>query len=253
MKKNYTVVICAHNEEKYIKNAILSCLRQTYPPKEIIVINDRSIDKTFEIASKFSVKIINKIEQRWFFSYTENLEIARKIIKTRYMAIVDADTILEKNYFEELLKNLTEDTGCLGGELITICHSFLCKFIYAWEKTYKYSLDRRPRGCCLLVNKEALDKVGGFRDVPAPDTYIQDKLREKGYKFKIVNTTRAYHVREINLTKIIRGQFYSGIVRYIQKKTLVKTLAHAIFRLRPLVIAGFLYASITFKDIPIHE
>lgn len=48
IKKNpmISIIIPTYNREKFIVNTIKSCLRQTYKPKEIIVIDDCSKDNT---------------------------------------------------------------------------------------------------------------------------------------------------------------------------------------------------------------
>ena len=57
-----TVIIPAHNEELYIEEAIRSVINARFNgKKEIIVVDDGSIDKTAEIASRFKkqgVKLI---------------------------------------------------------------------------------------------------------------------------------------------------------------------------------------------------
>jgi len=239
---SYTVIIAAHNEEKYIGNALKTVFAQTMPPKEVIVVLDRCTDKTGEIARKFPVTIIEKNEKKWVFSYAENLEIARKKVKTPFFAIVDADVELEPTYFEVLLSNINETTGCISGKVVTKSNTVLGKLLSLWEKTYKISFNRRPRGCALLVRNELLEKIGGIKDVPAPDTYIQDEIMKMGYKVEIVENVKAYHVREISLKRALKTQFNSGIARYIMGKSLLKTLGHSIVRLRPMVFAGYIYA-----------
>ena len=52
-----SVIIPAYNAEKYIATAIESCLQQTLPPDEIIVVDDASTDRTFEIALGFPTPV----------------------------------------------------------------------------------------------------------------------------------------------------------------------------------------------------
>ena len=49
-----SVIIPCYNGEKFIKETIQSVLDQTYSPIEILVVDDGSTDKSFEIASTFN-------------------------------------------------------------------------------------------------------------------------------------------------------------------------------------------------------
>lgn len=61
-----SVIIPAHNSEKYVGTAIESCLAQTYAPHEIIVADDASTDSTVEIASSYGerVRIVRLLENQ---------------------------------------------------------------------------------------------------------------------------------------------------------------------------------------------
>ncbi|MEM2930463.1 MAG: glycosyltransferase family 2 protein [Thermoproteota archaeon] len=242
---SYSVVMCAHNEEKYIKQALKSVFLQTIRPKKVIVVLDRCTDRTGEIAKEFPVELIEKKEKKWENSYAENLELVRQSIESEFYAIVDADVVLEPNYFEVLLSEVGDKDACIGGKVVTRSGTFLGRLLFLWEKTYMISPSRRPRGCALLVRKNVLDTVGGFADVPAPDTYIQDGVLKLGYKIKIVSKAKAYHIREITFKKAVRAQFSAGIARYVQRKGLVKTFLHSLVRLRPFVFIGYLYGFLT--------
>lgn len=245
---SYSVVICAHNEEKYIKQALESVFLQTVRPKRVIVVLDRCTDKTGEIAKEFPVELIDKKEKRWESSYAENLELARQSIDSEFYAIVDADVKLEPNYFEVLLSEIGDKDACIGGKVITRSETFLGRLLSLWEKTYRLSTSRRPRGCALLIRKNALDMIGGFSDVPAPDTYIQDEVLKLGYRIKITSRAKAYHIREITFKKAARAQFSAGIARYVQRKGLFRTFLHSLVRLRPFVIIGYFYGFLTYKN-----
>ena len=86
----FSVIIPAYNAERYIAKAIESCLNQTYPPHEIIVVDDASTDSTVTVAESFPapVRIIR---------LTENLGVA--VARNRgveastgdWIAFLDAD------------------------------------------------------------------------------------------------------------------------------------------------------------------
>jgi len=60
MNNYISLYIPAYNAEKTIEKSIKSILQQTLIPKEIIVINDCSTDKTLSLLKNFNqVKIIN--------------------------------------------------------------------------------------------------------------------------------------------------------------------------------------------------
>jgi glycosyltransferase involved in cell wall biosynthesis len=239
--------MCAHNEEKYIKRALESIFLQTVKPEKVVLILDRCTDMTGEIAKRFPIEIVEKKDKSWNNSYAENLEIARQRIDSKFYAIVDADVVLERNYFEVLLSEIKDDDACIGGKIVTKSRTFIGRLLSIWEKTYVLSPSRRPRGCALLIRKTVLDEIGGFADVPAPDTYLQDMALKLGYEVKITPRSKAYHIREVTLKKAVKAQFSAGIARYIQRKGIVKTFLHSIFRLRPFVFAGYIYGMLTYK------
>ena len=237
--------MAAHNEEKYIGRALKSVFEQTVKPSRVIVVLDRCTDRTGDFARRFPVEIIEKKEKKWIFSYAENLEIARRLVETPFLAIVDADVELEPKYFEVLLSEAEEDVCCLGGRVVTKSRTLLGRLLNLWERTYAFSPNRRPRGCALLIRTAVLERIGGFADVPAPDTYVQDAAMRHGYRVKIVENVRAYHVRDITLARALKTQFYTGVGRFLMGKSFIMTLGHSVVRLRPLVVVGYVYAALS--------
>jgi glycosyltransferase involved in cell wall biosynthesis len=237
--------MAAHNEERYIGRALESVFSQSVKPSKVIVVLDRCSDRTGEIARRFPVEIVEKTEKKWLFSYAENLEMAWRRTDTPFVAIVDADVVLEPNYFEFLLSKITEEVCCVGGKIETVSGTLLGRLLRLWERTYRVSPNRRPRGCALLVRREVLEKIGGFADVPAPDTYVQDQAIRLGYKVLVVEEVKAYHIRDVTLSRAFRTQFNTGIGRYVMGKSLLMTLGHSVVRLRPLVAVGYVYAALS--------
>lgn len=95
MNKLVSVIMPAFNSEKYISFAIESVMEQTYDDWELIICDDGSSDKTYEIASKYSQK--NKKIYLIRNKYTKGAPGARNscldLAKGDYVAFLDSDDI----------------------------------------------------------------------------------------------------------------------------------------------------------------
>lgn len=67
LSPSFSVIITAYNIEEYIETAIRSAIRQTYPPSEVIVVDDGSTDSTYSVAEN-----ILKNESEWKVIKQEN-------------------------------------------------------------------------------------------------------------------------------------------------------------------------------------
>ena len=85
-----SIVITTKNEENNIKNCLASITEQTYPNIEVIVVDNNSTDKTFEMALKFTNKVFNKGPER---STQRNYGMT-EIACGKYVMFLDADMIL---------------------------------------------------------------------------------------------------------------------------------------------------------------
>jgi len=64
MKPLVSILIPAYNAENWIGYTLQSAVAQTWPNKEIIVVNDGSTDRTLEIAQRFASKNVKVVSQR---------------------------------------------------------------------------------------------------------------------------------------------------------------------------------------------
>ena len=99
-KYDITAIILTYNEEKHIERCIKSIKEYT---KKIIVIDSFSDDKTMEICEKFKSKL--SIYKKKFISHSNQLNFAlQKKITTKWVLRIDADEIVEKNFFIKFKK-----------------------------------------------------------------------------------------------------------------------------------------------------
>jgi glycosyltransferase involved in cell wall biosynthesis len=93
MKPLVSILIPAYNAEPWIADTINSALRQTWPRKEIIVVDDGSTDKTFSVAQQFAGAEVAVITQKNAgASAARNAAFA--LSKGEYIQWLDADDLL---------------------------------------------------------------------------------------------------------------------------------------------------------------
>jgi len=236
-----SVIVCAHNEEAYVDKCLpflINALKDF--SNEIIFIADRCTDNTAERARKYNVKIIEKKWRNWESSYAESLQVGYTNARGAYLGIVDVDIMVPANFFKDIVPMIRGDVASIAASVVTYPDTLWNRIMYAWEKTYGFApLGREPYGAAMVICKKALDEIGGFRSVPTPDTDINIRLVKRGYKSIATSVVKVYHMRHISLGTMIDGQINCGRGRYALGISLVRTMGHALFRLRPLIIYGW--------------
>src|SRR5438552_12941311 len=93
MKPLVSILIPAYNAERWIAETMRSALRQTWPNKEILVVDDGSTDQTLRIARQFPSKAISVVSQK-----NQGAAAARNkafdLCQGDYVQWLDADDLL---------------------------------------------------------------------------------------------------------------------------------------------------------------
>ncbi len=103
-KYEISIIIPAYNVEKYIKETLDSIFIQTFKNFEIIIIDDGSTDNTGVFAEEYKKKYMQNM--KIVYQKNQGQSAARnnalKYIEGKYISFVDADDILEKDFFSKL-------------------------------------------------------------------------------------------------------------------------------------------------------
>lgn len=236
-----SVICCAHNEEEYIDRFMPNLLNALNSfSSEVIFVADRCSDRTVGRVQKYKVKVIEKTWRRWRNSYAESLQTGFLNARGQLIAIIDVDLILPTQFFEKTIPMLRGKVASVASQVITYPDTFLSRLIYAWERTYNFApLGKGPYGAARVIIKRILDEIGGFRDVFSVDTDLDFRLERRGYNSITIPSVKVYHARHESLGSIVSRQIRIGRGRYMIGVSLLRTVAHSIFRLRPFVIAGW--------------
>lgn len=199
----YIIITTCRNEEKNIEKTILSVLSQSIKPSLWIISDNRSTDNTRNIIYKYSqnnswIIMINKEKNYKNISHLEKdiyktaIEICKKNkIKFDYIANLDSDIILDKNYYEIIIKYLNTNTNCViaRGKLITL----------------KKQLDANNRdttasGAISVYRKKFLKQIKGIPIVPYKgwDSLLVIKAIYKKYTTKTISNIKAIHLRPLS-------------------------------------------------------
>ncbi len=87
-----SVIITCYNYAQYVAGAIESALAQTYPNKEIIVVNDGSLDQSLTVISRYAdrILVIDQPNQGHIAAYNRGFAASRGDI----VVFLDADDLL---------------------------------------------------------------------------------------------------------------------------------------------------------------
>jgi glycosyltransferase involved in cell wall biosynthesis len=165
-----SVIMSVYNCDKYVREAILSILDQSFSDFEFIIINDGSTDKSREIIESIKderVILINNQNK----GLTKSLNEAVKLSKGEFIARMDADDISLKDRFEKQINflNLNLDISMCGAwaDFIDADENFL--------KTYKRPItDKEIKKkiifhnpfihSTVMIRKEIFSKVGLYNE-----------------------------------------------------------------------------------------
>jgi glycosyltransferase involved in cell wall biosynthesis len=197
-----SIVIPVHNGEEYIKEAIDSCLNQTYKNIEIIVVDDKSTDNTLKILKEYRDKItVISVEKQNGLGNVINIGI--RASKGQYIARMDADDVMYPSRIEKQVEYMQEHPKCVavGGQIDIIDENG--KVIdyrkYAIEdKDIKRNrfLHQPFAHPAVMLRKSTLEEVGLYPENmwKVEDVQLFFLLSQKGEFHNVEDTVLKYRV-----------------------------------------------------------
>ena len=105
--KKISVIVPAHNAEKYLRECLNSICNQTYQNLEIIIVDDGSNDSTASIVKKYAdqdKRITPYYNENHGVSYSRNFALNR--CTGDYVAFVDSDDIIAPDFIGQMVHDL---------------------------------------------------------------------------------------------------------------------------------------------------
>ncbi len=225
-KYSITFIIPTYNEEKNIEKTIRSVLNLNYEgKKKIIVVDDKSTDRTREICKKYERRgIIKFIEKKVHNGKVPSINIALKHVDTDLFVILDADTYFEKNAVKKLVNYF--DDQKVGAVLAALKVENKRGFVQRLQSIeYLFSIFLRKISTfynglytthgATIFRTSAVRKVGKFDEKnPTEDMDMALRLIKNGYRIESDLNASAYTIVPNTFIKLFkqRLRWYGGFI-----------------------------------------
>lgn len=215
----FYIIIPAHNEQSSIGLTINSLANQTLLPKQVVIINDNSTDKTEDIVEGYAekhdwIKLINSKSSNQHLPGSKIINAFYKGYETLdgdydIICKFDADLIFPNNYLETLANHFKSNNrlGMASG------------FCYI-EKNGEWALENLTRkdhirGALKAYRKACFLEIGKLKPSMGWDTV--DELLAKYYNWDIL-TDETLHVKHLKPT----GISYNIASKHLQGEAMYK-------------------------------
>ena len=201
MKTHISVIIPAHNEEKYIKRCIDSIKRsaEMFPGNvEIIVVCNRCTDRTEQIAKENGAVVVLNEDRCIAKVRNAGINEAKGVV----IVTIDADNRMTKGTLCEIFELIKSGEYIGGGAPIRFerysfplfCNDLMCRVSFGITGLYSG---------IFWAKKKTFDAIGGFVDMKAMEDVATAKElkrygKKKGKKYTVlkenylINSTRKY-------------------------------------------------------------
>ncbi|OBU24039.1 glycosyltransferase family 2 protein [Photobacterium kishitanii] len=173
MKNNklVSIIITSYNSEEFISKSINSILLQTYQNFEIIIVDDCSTDNTVEVVSELNDIRIKLVVNEYNLGYLHNFNKALKYASGEFITFLDSDDYISEFKLENQIRALEDNNWHFCGTQFiktnrhgrVIGKSNLPLSLIDIRKAIS-SGELPACGSSIMVRKEVIDKIGGYRD-----------------------------------------------------------------------------------------
>ena len=249
-----TIIIPAHNEEEYIAEAIESVIKAEFDgKKQIIVVDDGSIDKTYEIALKYKgIRVIRTKHS----GKSNSLNKALSYAKGDLIAVVDGDSRINKDALKLMTKEVERKNVVAATGIVKVSNrnKFICMWVHI-EQLYnslirsllsKIHANIVTPGPLSVYRKKEVMELGGFSTEGfSEDMDITIRLIRKGYKIGFAEKA----IAETNMPYDVKGflrqrtRFARGILNIFKRHMQLNKTIIDVYTL-PLFLFAYMQAII---------
>ena len=258
-----SVIIVSYNSSSFLElclHSVAKAISQLEIESEVIVVDNSSSDDSCEVLNnKFPFVQLIQNDENIGFSKANNLGVSKA--KGKYICILNPDTVLQENTFDEILKFYKSNikVGFVGCQMIDgngmflkeskrVIPSIFSSFmkVLGISKFYYSALDKDKRGyidilagAFMFVEKTIYDSVKGFDEdyfMYGEDIDLSYKALKKGYSNYYLGDVKIIHFKGESTDKnsVYINRFYNAMyifyTKHFNKFLFTKILAYSFFK-----------------------
>jgi len=230
-----SVLMPAYNESKVIERALSSLLKQEYPFFEVIVIDDGSVDNTYEVARKLAGNYGNariRVVRQPNKGKAAALNLGISVARGELVLCMDADSQLVPEAISSMVRHFVDrEVAAVAGNVKVKNRINLWTKLQALEYIEGLNMVRQAQGFFRSVNiipgpigmfrREILLAVGGYEsDTFAEDADLTLKLVSFGYGIRYEPRAISYTEAPEVLLDLIKQRYRwtRGILQSMKKR-----------------------------------
>lgn len=204
VKENFlvSIILTTKNEEKNIERFLQSVEKQTYKNIEVIVVDNKSSDKTKEIAKKYTRKVYDCGPER-----SAQRNFGAKKSRGGYLVFLDADMELSPGVIKDCVATIRR----LGVKALTIPEKTVGKSFFAKIRRFEREMYMKepdyevPR----FFEGKIFFEYGGYdKRLTGPEDYDLPYRIKKTYKIGRISKYIFHHEEGLTLKKQLSKKYY---------------------------------------------
>jgi glycosyltransferase involved in cell wall biosynthesis len=252
---NLSLYIPCFNVSRHISSCLEAVCSQTYPLKDIIVVDDGSTDETVSIASRYPVKIVRHGSNKGLGA-ARNTGI--RAATHDLVASIDADCIPWPDWLERLSDCLKDDTVAgAGGKLVETNRVSLPDRwrTFNMRQHWGDNFIRNPAflfGNNTIFRKSVLQQAGFYNErlrTNFEDVALSETIRRGGHTLVYQPAAVVEHLRADTLSSVIRTNWKWRFLGYRYDITF-GNIMKGIFKQRTEELRYFLGQDVARRDLP---
>ncbi|MBI4536550.1 MAG: glycosyltransferase [candidate division NC10 bacterium] len=223
-----SVIMPVYNEERYVRQAVDSILRQTFTDFEFIILDDGSTDGTPDILRSYADPRIRVFSQP-NAGLSPSLNRCLSLASARYLARMDGNDVSDPERLRTQVEFLDghPEVGLLGAYYENIDDGGRTVKRYTYP-THHEEIRRALWSDCpmchslVMFRRACIDAVGGYRERigPAEDYDLWFRISER---FRLSNIPRSLHQVRVTPTGITLARRFDQLraallVRYLAQE-----------------------------------
>jgi glycosyltransferase involved in cell wall biosynthesis len=211
-----SVVVPVLDGAATIGDCLRSVLATNYPDqqREIVVVDNGSVDETAEIVSRFPVRCVEEATRGPSHARNAGIRASRGEI----VAFTDADCVVSTDWLRELVASMTNATAAVGGEIVAWPPVTPAERYVALRRASYLDWSARQRrpwapAMNLALRRETLDRVGTFDPrfgVGCEDIEFGWRIADAGLELRFNRRAMVFHRHRTNARALFRQQLGYG-------------------------------------------